>query len=131
MSPTTLFANQEAFTETERTGEIIFQFKQDTIGDTSFLWQQVNDILRSSIERTDSKQETPQRSKISVKPHILVAPGMLIPGDEYKRRFGTVDLEEYRRKMTPELFLVFVRHVGSIPGISKLDIEKLVSNPED
>lgn len=127
MSPTATLAMQTPVNEISESTEISFQIKKD---DSSLLWQQVNDILRNSIERTALQKAVERRTQTS-KPHVLVAPGVLVPEDEYKKRFSKLNLEQYRKNMTPELFLAFVRHIGFIPGNSKISIEKLLSNPED
>lgn len=131
MSPATLFASQSTVTQVLKNSEFKFRVNLDDPSDTSLVWQQINDIFNKSVARTGFQREITQEAKKSIQPHVLVAPGILVPGDEYKKRFGTIDLEEYRRKMSPGLFRVFVKHIGSISGMSKLDIQKLLSNPED
>lgn len=131
MSPSTLLSNQVSSTMILENTEIRFQVEKDTTDYSTPIWQQINDILKKSFVSAVPQQETTQQSKAQVKPHILVIPGMLLPSDEYNKRFGAIDLEYYRGKMTPDLFRVFVRHIGLITGLQKLDIEKLMSNHED
>lgn len=61
---------------------------------------------------------------------IEVAPGVMVWDDEYEERFGWLDLEQYKQRMSPELFKVFVRHMGAIPGHPDLDVCKLCEIPE-
>ena len=131
MSPSTLANNRLSSTMIFENTEVKFQVEKDTTAYSTSIWQQINDILKKSFVSTVPQKETTQQSKADMKPHILVMPGMLLPYDEYKKRFGTIDLEHYRKGMSPDLFRVFVRHIGFITGLQKLDIEKLMSNHED
>jgi hypothetical protein len=60
----------------------------------------------------------------------VVAPGILVRGDEFEERYGGIDLEGLRGRMTPALFKAFVRHIGSIPGRPDLDVDKISAIPE-
>lgn len=61
---------------------------------------------------------------------VLVAPGVLLPRSEYDIRYNGLDLDQFRRRMTPELFKVFVRYLGIIPGDARDDVNELAQSPE-
>ena len=61
---------------------------------------------------------------------MVVAPGIVVGGEEYQQRYGGIDLEQYRQQMSPELFKAFVRHIGRIPGTPDLELGDIVTTPE-
>ena len=63
-------------------------------------------------------------------PWIKVAPDYYVKKSEYQRRFGEIDLEYYRQRMSPELFTAFVRHMGVVPGSPGLDVVELTTLPD-
>ena len=109
---------------------------QPVIEDTSSLaWRQVNDILCSSLSESGFPQ--PVETTVGAWPLplelaslIVVAPGIVVSGDEYEQRYGDIDLEQYKQQMSPELFKAFVRHIGRIPGTSDLNLGDIVTTPE-
>ena len=99
----------------------------------SVMWEQIQKILNQSLISsglTKQRVETTGPEKEQTSEKILVAPGILLGKKEYEERFGNIDLEYYRKQMPPELFKVFVRHAGSIPGKPKLDVVELTSDFE-
>ena len=52
---------------------------------------------------------------------IEVCPGYEVTEDEYQERYDGIDLEHYRKNMTPELFAAFVRGIGLVEAIGELD----------
>jgi hypothetical protein len=101
----------------------------------SLAWRQVNEILNSSL----SGSGFPQPPETTIKGWhiptelpipILVAPGIVVGIDEYKQRYGDIDLEKFRQEMSPELFKVFVRHIGRIPGTTDLNLGDIITTPE-
>ena len=88
--------------------------------------------LRKSLEtRSQEPRSKKQSMEARVKNRtILIAPGILLSGEEYDERFGSLDLELYRKSMTPELFNMFIRHVGCIQGKRITDIRDLISELE-
>ena len=100
----------------------------------SDIWQRtLQEILNQSLINsglTKQRVETTGPKKEQTSGKILVAPGILLGNKEYEERFGNIDLEYYRKNMSPELFRVFVRHAGSIPGQHKVDVVELTSDFE-
>jgi len=99
----------------------------------SAIWEQVQEILNQSLINsgiTKQRVETTEPEKEQTSGKILVAPGIPMGNKEYEERFGNIDLEYYRKQMPPELFKVFVRHAGSIPGKPKVDVVELTSDFE-
>lgn len=62
---------------------------------------------------------------------MLAAPGVLMTRDEFAARFGGFPLDEYRARMTPEAFRVFVRFAGLVPAGPSLDLVQTSRLPED
>ncbi len=106
----------------------------DMIRDTSSLvWRQINDILSNSLSDAGFPQpvQTAVRDwRTPLELPIVVAPGIVVGSEEYKQRYGSIDLEQYRQQMSPELFKAFVRHIGRIPGTPDLDLGDIVTTPE-
>ena len=99
----------------------------------SDIWEQIQEILDQSLINsglTKQRVETTGTEKEQTSEKILVAPGIIVGNKEYEERFGNIDLEYYRKNMPPELFRVFVRHAGSIPGKPKVDVVELTSDFE-
>lgn len=99
----------------------------------SVIWEQIQEILNQTLINsgiTKQRVETTGPEKEQTSGKILVAPGILLGNKEYEERFGNIDLEYYRKQMPPELFKVFVRHTGSIPGKPKVDVVELTSDFE-
>ncbi|MBA7653113.1 hypothetical protein ES703_60956 [subsurface metagenome] len=106
----------------------------DMIKDTSSpVWRQINDILSNSLSDAGFPQpvQTAVRDwRTPLELPVVVAPGIVVGDDEYKQRYGDIDLEQYRQQMSPELFKAFVRHIGRIPGKPDLDLSDIVTTPE-
>lgn len=113
--------------------KIIFQPKTEDID--SLVSRQINDILSNSLEKAGFLQPAGTATKdlptpIESPTPVLVAPGILVDHNEYKQRYGCIDLEQYKQQMSSELFKVFIRHIGCIPGTSNLDLKDIVNTPE-
>ena len=107
---------------------------QPVIKDTgSLAWRQINDILSSSLSESGFPQpvQTAVRDwRTPLELPVVVAPGIVVGSEEYKQRYGSIDLEQYRQQMSPELFKAFVRHIGRIPGTPDLNLGDIVTTPE-
>jgi len=105
---------------------------QPQIEDTgSLAWRQINDILYSSLTEFGFPQPAQTvPGPLELPAQTVVAPGIVVGGEEYKQRYGGIDLEQYRHQMSPELFKTFVRHIGRIPGTPGLDLSDIVTTPE-
>lgn len=79
-------------------------------------------ILQTNAAREDTSTHG--------EPWIKVAPEYYVKKSEYQRRFGEIDLEYYRQRMSPELFTAFVRHMGVVPGSPGLDVVELTALPD-
>lgn len=100
------------------------------------MWQQIGDILKNSIagsgfRLSHSESTSSAFENKDVNQRTLVAPGIAVPKSEYEKRFGCIDLAVYKKQMSPQLFEVFVRYIGSIQVKSRLDIVELTSDVED
>ena len=89
------------------------------------MWKQVHRIVQSSLGGRGLRRIEPQHEGL-----VTVAPGIAVSAVEYQDRFGDVDLELYRSRMSPEAFKVFVRYMGLIPGDPNLDVTQIASMPE-
>ncbi len=101
----------------------------------SLAWRQIDDILRSSLSESGFPQPVETavgdwRLLLDLPGPIVVAPGIVVENDEYKQRYGDIDLEQCRQQMSPELFKAFVRHIGRIPGTPDLNLSDIVATPE-
>ena len=63
-------------------------------------------------------------------PWVKVAPDFYVKKSECQRRFGEIDLDYYRQRMSPALFLAYVRHMGVVPGFPGLDVTELTTPPD-
>jgi len=100
---------------------------------SSLAWRQINDILSDSLSDAGFPQpvQTAVRDwRTPLELPVVVAPGIVVGSEEYKQRYGSVDLEQYRQQMSPELFKAFVRHIGRIPGTPDLNLGDIVTTPE-
>ena len=107
--------------------------RRETGDRLSDVWQRLNDAVRGSLERSGF----PQREELKPEPErtrwlgaVVVAPGIMVRADEFEDRYGGLDLEALKARMTPGLFKAFVRHVGSIPGRPDLDVDQITAIPE-
>ena len=85
------------------------------------------------IERlvgTPQANAAPEDASTREEPWIKVAPDYYVKKSEYQRRFGEIDLDYYRQRMSPKLFTAFVRHMGAIPGSPGLDVVELTTLPD-
>lgn len=113
--------------------EVPVKFQTVTNDTSSLAWRQINAILSSSLSDAGFPQpvQTAVRDwRTPLELPIVVAPGIVVGGEEYKQRYGSIDLEQYRQQMSPELFKAFVRHIGRIPGTPDLDLGDIVTTPE-
>jgi len=117
-----------------RDGEEVPVKLLDMIRDTSSLaWGQINDILSNSLSDAGFPQpvQTAVRDwRTPLELPVVVAPSIVVGNEEYKQRYGDIDLEQYRNQMSPELFKAFVRHIGRIPGTPDLNLGDIVTTPE-
>ena len=115
-----------------RDGEEVSVTFQPQIKDTgSLAWRQINEILHSSLTESGFPQPVQTAAgPLELPVQIVVAPGIVVGGDEYELRYGGIDLEQYRQQMSQELFKAFVRHIGCIPGTPDLDLGDIVTTPE-
>ena len=91
----------------------------------NLMWRQINEIVKASLT---TRQPTPAEShEVGL---VTLAPGLVVSTAEYKDRFDGIDLEQFRRQMSPEAFKAFVRHMGVIPGIPNLDVTVIADTLE-
>ena len=102
----------------------------------SDLGRRFNDVLRGSLERSgfpqpgepeEFKPEPERRGWLGA---VVVAPGIMVRADEFEERYGGIDLQGLKARMTPAIFKAFVRHIGSIPGRPDLDVDEISVIPE-
>ncbi len=115
--------------------EVPVKFQTVTNDTSSLAWRQINAILSSSLSDAGFPQpvQTAVRdwpTPVELPIPVVVAPGIVVGSDEYKQRYSSIDLEQYRQQMSPELFKAFVRHIGRIPGTPDLDLGDIVATPE-
>lgn len=114
-----------------------FEFRVETKGQElgDAVWKQVDEMLRGSLEQSQtSRPHAATKSETKRSEHDqwrTVAPGIIVSPNEYQRRYGALDLERCRNSMTPEVFKVFVRFIGSVPGSPDLDVVKMTTPPEE
>jgi hypothetical protein len=99
------------------------------------LWQRFNDAIRGSLEQSGFRQ--PEVEVIEQREPlrrtwgaVVVAQGILVRADEFEERYGGIDLQGLKARMTPAIFKAFVRHIGSIPGRPDLDVDEISAIPE-
>jgi len=68
----------------------------------------------------ESQLEKMVSSVIVQVPRIEVYPGFSVTKDEYKRRFGGIDLNYFRQHMKPDIFRTFVKGMGTVTGVREL-----------
>jgi hypothetical protein len=98
------------------------------------VWQQVDSALRVGLAnlgfpQTEVIDELALPARV-LPAFIVVAPGIAVRADEYEERYAGIDLESLKSRMTPAVFKAFVRHLGSIPGRSDLDVGEIATIPE-
>lgn len=103
--------------------------------DINPLWQQVERILKTTLGQTHiQKPEVSIMSQGSMDQtyvkRVLVAPSISVRAEEYEQRYGGIDLEQLRQRMSPDLYKAFVRHIGSIPGDPGLDVSGITTISE-
>jgi hypothetical protein len=105
------------------------------------MWEQVDGIVRTTLGHSGVRQrgaETYQPNgffgrtpfETGATHRIMVAPGIAMSSNEYQERFRDIDLEQVRRRMSPEIFKAFARYMGLIPGDPRLNIAEVSSIPE-
>jgi hypothetical protein len=115
--------------------EFPVKFQPESEDSGSLAWRQINDILSNFLRYSGFPQPTVTSMQTRPAPlelpvQVVVAPGIVVGGDEYKERYGDIDLEQYRQQMSPELFKAFVRHIGCIPGKPDLELGDIVTTTE-
>ena len=105
---------------TDQSGALVYLFSPKTPHTGQFQWL-------SGAPQRNAVQEKPSAHE---EPWIKVAPDYFVKKSEYQRRFGEVDLDYYRQRMSPKLFTAFVRHMGVIPGSPGLDVVELTTLPD-
>jgi hypothetical protein len=60
-----------------------------------------------------------------------VATGVVLPAAAIAARFAGLPLDDYRARMRPEVFDVFVRHLGLIHGDETLDVVRAADLADD
>jgi hypothetical protein len=115
--------------------EVHVEFRSDIEDSGTLVWGQVNELLRTSLDRSGFPQPSidliQQGYRETERPSlIVVAPGIAVEVDEYEERYGSIDLEYFRTHMSPEMFKAYVRHIGSIKGRPELNIGEFVDTPE-
>ena len=110
--------------------EISDPFELGTEDTGSLAWRQIKDIFSLSRESGFPQPVQTIAEPLESPAQIVVAPGIVVGGEEYQQRYGGIDLEQYRQQMSPELFKAFVRHIGCIPGMPDLDLSDIVTTPE-
>jgi hypothetical protein len=99
----------------------------------SELWQHFNDTIRGTLERSGFRQpeelerRPERRARLGA---VVVAPGIMVRADEFEERYGGIDLQGLKARMTPAIFKAFVRHIGSIRGRPDLDVDEISAIPE-
>ena len=106
----------------------------------TLMWQQIDNIVATSLKyrgarHTDGGFCFPSSPFARRLPEcettrVVVAPGIVVSSDEYERRFQGIDLDTARKRMSHEVFKVFVRYLGIIPGDPRLNISEISSIPE-
>jgi len=99
------------------------------------VWQLFSDQLIQSVQGLGFRQpdvliKESQPPPPSGRTPVVIAPGIMVRAEEYEERYGGIDLDGLKRRMTPAVFNAFVRHVGVIPGRPDLDVSRIVEIPE-
>ena len=63
-------------------------------------------------------------------PWLIVAPGVIVRESEYEERFAGLDLAALQERMGNDLFVAFVRSLGTISGSGDLDVEAISQIPD-
>lgn len=95
------------------------------------LFDQLNDNFRGWL----GAEGFPQTEAIEpVKPptpeRVIVAPGVVVSQEDFQTRFGGLNLDDLRKRMPPEVFTAFVRHIGSIKSIP-VDSNELIERNQE
>ncbi len=92
----------------------------------------VRRLARRSGFRDDRAQVTEGAARKSAAPEwVVIAPGIAIRSEEYRERFEGIDLEGLRGRMSPGLFLAYVRHLGVVRGRGDLDTVEMSRVPDE
>jgi len=115
--------------------EVHVEFRSDVEESGKIVWGQINELLRTSLNRSGFRQPSidliQQSYREMERPSlIVVARGIAVEAGEYEERYGSIDLKYYQEHMSPELFRAFVRRIGSIKGRPDLNIGEFVDTPE-
>lgn len=107
------------------------EIHHETQENESELWKQINEIVENTISYSLPQSEFHELEERGTEGKILLAPGIAVSSSEYEKRYGSIEIERYKKQMSPELFKVFIRHIGAIHGTRKLNIDELTSNIEE
>lgn len=115
--------------------EVPVDFRSKVEADRTRVWDQINELFRTSLNRSGFLQPSADLIQQSYEEMerpslIVVAPGIAVQAGEYEERYGSIDLEYFREHMSPEMFKAFVRHIGSIRGRTDLNIGEFVDTLE-
>ena len=93
-------------------------------------WQNEFDAaLRNVLAEAGYRQPTEPVKEIPnapPDPWRIVAPGIAVRASEYAIRYGHLDLDGLRTRLTSEAFRAFVRHIGIFRGPEGLDVDQIV-----
>ena len=89
------------------------------------MWEQINKIIASPLRPAGSGEFESRNNSL-----VTVAPGIAMSAAEYHERFGDIDLEHFKGRMSPRAYGVLVRYMGLIPGDPDLDVTQIATMPE-
>jgi len=115
--------------------EVHVEFRPDIVDGGTLVWGQVNELLRTSLDRSGFPQPNVELVREGYEEMeglslVVVARGIAVQASEYEERYGGIDLEYYREHMSAGLFRAFVRRIGSIKGRADVNISESVDTPE-
>ena len=91
----------------------------------SYMWDQIDSVVKASVSKSN-KETRP----VSTQTYHEVARGVRVSDDEFQSRFAGIDLEAFRKRMSPQTFQAFVRFMGILPGDSRLNVVDIATIPE-
>jgi hypothetical protein len=115
--------------------EVWVEFRSDVEEGGMLVWDQINELLRTSLDRSGFPQPSVDLKQQGYREMenpslIVVARGIAVQAGEYEERYGSIDLKYYQEHMSPELFRAFVRRIGSIKGRPDVNIGEFVDTFE-
>ena len=96
-------------------------------------WHQFNSGLRRSLRGAGYGQPELIEEKRPPSKDLwrIVAPGVIVRAAEYQARYSSLNLPDFQRRMRPEVFRAFVRHIGLIEGPQNVDVNELAEGQDD